>query len=70
MASVEVNVPDDQIIELVERSQGLQRGDAVKTELLSLTGIPASANTPNSHVVTIALTYEFRLGEIEALTRP
>lgn len=69
MANVTIEVPDEQILELVERTRGLECGDAVRPPQITLQSQPPVSNSKVSHLVTVTLTYAFELGEIDPLIR-
>lgn len=69
MASVTIEVPDEEILDLVEKTRGLQRGSVVERPEVTLKSQPPTSNTTVSHLVTVTLTYAFELGEIDPLIR-
>lgn len=70
MARISVEVPDEQLIELIERTKGLVRGEAERSPEVEIETQPPVDNSIYSHIVTVSLRYAFKIGELDELIRP
>jgi len=66
MASIEIPVSDEKILQHLRETRGLQEG---KTHVISVmvTPQPAVANSNISHLAKVEITYGLELGELRAL---
>lgn len=66
MATIEVPISDDKILELLREKHGFDP-DPRAVRSIEVTHQPPTANTTVSHVVSVHLDFGLELGEIEDL---
>ncbi|MDI2098006.1 hypothetical protein [Ruicaihuangia caeni] len=66
MASVEILISDQKILEYVREKYGLHEGENVGVEVSVETQLPVH-NSVVSHLVKVELTYPMEFGELERL---
>lgn len=66
MASIEIPISDDKILDHLRTERGLQEGKTFDIDVM-VEARPPERNSSVSHVVTVQLRYGLQLGEIERL---
>ncbi|UIN31886.1 hypothetical protein [Microbacterium binotii] len=66
MASVQIPIDDDKILDYIRENYGLVEGKS-RVLAVEVEAQPRAANSSISHVVTVSIRYGLELGEIEKL---
>jgi hypothetical protein len=66
MATIQVPVSDDKILELLHEKYGLDRGSGRVVDV-EVKHVPLTNNTTISHTITVSISFGLELGEIEDL---
>lgn len=66
MATIEVPISDDKIMELLREKYGFDP-DPRLIQSVDVTHQPPTANTPSSHTVSVQLDFDLGPGDVESL---